>query len=527
MKGLDWNIEQVVASLRRGNEYLSATANRNFSNPHDNIWGNGDKFVEQADLIASNLSVTHRRLFQSVCLASYLLNPSKAPAEAEHWLRSNCNIHDLIGIDSTWEQIVSWKWGRVAIAVADTERKNRDRLFYCLTVCSPSSEMTTVLPVWAQNCMDEDARAAVETALELVKRKFPRVTFFIWPILDQCCYAINGKSLGLPVYLGAFSLATGIVTPDVLSTGAITRAGTIDKVEYLAEKLDIAAKERFIAFIYPAPVNDPLCNAKSTTVEKFAVRTLREAEISWAQNIPSIAIQISSFEYLFYDPCRLIESLPGQTGVMLSVIENCADRISGVISSLLTTGDLKIIDSVDIFTSRVENLTGHPDDQGILMSSAYGAIFDQSLVQSISHYRADVSYRIAMLLAKLKITSGTNEYQEWCEVAKNINRRISFSNLQHKLSEFNIVINGYKKVENFEDLCEIKNEWWFKSESINAIASLSDYFDKVIEYANLPHGWGSGYILDKWINESKVLVHYELAQSTIANILERLNNEKR
>src|ERR1039457_2241899 len=282
MKGLDWNIEQAVASLRRGIEYLSATANRNFSNPHDGIWGNGDKFVEHSNLIKINLSAPQRRLFLSVCLASWLLNPSKAPAEMEHWLRSNCNIYDLIGIDSTWEQIVSWEWARVAIAVADTVDNYRGRIIYCLSACCESDGMNAVLPNWAPNCLDKHACNAVETAAELANYKFPEMAFFLWPILDSSLYGINGKSLGLPAYLSFCTLASGskLLSPLHLATGELDGEGNLLEVCALEQKLKLAQDLKFSSFIYPLDTNTaPLMT--SGKPDAVGVKTLREAEHAW------------------------------------------------------------------------------------------------------------------------------------------------------------------------------------------------------------------------------------------------------
>jgi hypothetical protein len=312
MKGFDWTIEQTVARLSRS-DVFSEAASRNFLHPHDGIWGNGERFAEYADLIANNLSVTQRRLFATVCLASWLLNPGKAPVEAAQWLRSNCDIHDLIGIDCTWEQIVYWKWGRVAIAVADTEDKNRGRIFFCLSACCDSGEINSILPNWASpGYMDKSACNAVEIAADLANRKTPEMAFFLWPILGNSLYRINGKSLGLPAYLSFRSLASGskILSPPHLATGELDHKGNLLEVCALDQKLKLAQDLKFVSFIYPldAKTAPLMTSGKPDVVD---VKNIEEAEKAWGLGAESIRKRLMPVPFVD-DLDRLTQNFTGR-----------------------------------------------------------------------------------------------------------------------------------------------------------------------------------------------------------------------
>lgn len=276
-----WNLQQVADGIPRG--VLEERAKRSFLYPHDNIWPkDGSQFTAIADTIYDNLPTDKKNLFLAVCLASFLLNPKKA-SDCQIWFQSKSSVSAILGLDLSWDEVsTSWVWGRVAIPGADHTEGWNDRILYALVGMSKKSGIALQLPSKIGSCLSQNARDSIQIAAELVVNRNPGTGLLFWPQLDYTNpnIAINGASLGLPVYLSFCSLAANKPIPSILATGSVDSDGILHEVTGLEEKFRLAHKKGFSSFLYPLlPGVKPL--DFSGKVNPIGVQDLEQAYSLW------------------------------------------------------------------------------------------------------------------------------------------------------------------------------------------------------------------------------------------------------
>ncbi len=276
MIDFQWELKQVVSGIRKGLLEKQVTF---FLRPHDAIWGdNSTDFTQLADEIMALLPDKQmQRQFLSVCLGSYLLNPAKAQIAVPAWIHGKIPVADLLGIDVTLDEVLSWRWDRVGFPVLDEyEHGKNDTIYYAL-VAKTTSETNPLYPTWAADVMNADALDAVTIAAELAEKAHPGRRFFFWPFINPR-KPTHDRSLGLPVYLSFLSIAKGKRIPMFIATGEIDRQGILHPVHGVFDKFSKVFTKNYKKFIYP---DDGSFLEKRREHRPAGVASLFEAEIQW------------------------------------------------------------------------------------------------------------------------------------------------------------------------------------------------------------------------------------------------------
>lgn len=320
-----WNLQQVVDGIPRG--VLAERAKRSFLYPHENIWPSEEsRFLSIVDEIHENLTLEQRKNFFSACLASYLFNPNKAPQGFSEWFQTNTSIHELLGLEMSWEEVTSWNWGRVAIPGIDLIEGWNSKVIYAMVGCSREASTFLQLPTWANAFLNREAREAIEIAAELLSCRTSARGFLFWPMLDSSNSSsrIKGGSLGLPVYLSFFSLLANKSIPVILATGSLDKDGNLVEVGGLEEKLRLAHKKGFTSFIYPLLDGVKLLEPTGK-VEPKGVQTLEQAECIWNGSSLNEPISIS----------QITVSIPPQT--VVNEVQELGEKLAGPIKEISST----------------------------------------------------------------------------------------------------------------------------------------------------------------------------------------------
>jgi hypothetical protein len=271
-----WELKQVVSSINKGVLEKQATF---FLRPHDAIWGeNPADFSQIADEIISLLpNEQMQRQFLSVCLGSFLLNPSKAPKAVPNWIQGKIPVPELLGIDISLDDLLSWRWGRSAFPVLDEYENGKNDTIYYALVAKTRSGINPLYPSWALEVMNADAIDAVTIAAELAEKAQPDSRFFFWPFIPPR-KPTHDRSLGLPVYLSFLSLAIGKAVPTIIATGEVDRQGKLHPIHGVFDKCNKAFEKKYKKFIYP---DDGTCLEKRKEQKPVGVVNLFEAECQW------------------------------------------------------------------------------------------------------------------------------------------------------------------------------------------------------------------------------------------------------
>jgi hypothetical protein len=167
---------------------------------------------------------------------------------------------------SAWGLPLGWSWktlGALAWTCFPVPQNTAEgaRLLWCLVGGGASVSIPKTTPTWWAKYADSDAKDACEHALQCARQETDW-SFFLWPLHeavpdDAPLPAVQGPSLGLPVYLYARGLARtgGAYKPHVLATGAIKGRDGLDRVGGVKDKAALASN-RFRAFMYPAACAD-------------------------------------------------------------------------------------------------------------------------------------------------------------------------------------------------------------------------------------------------------------------------------
>lgn len=274
MMEFSWELQHVLSGLKRNLLQQQVTK---FLRPHIAIWGTeNSNFPSLADEIMALLPTQEKkRQFLSVCLAAYLLDPSKAPAAAPAWMQKQSPISEIIGIQAPIEELLTWQWDRAAFPVLDNRGKN-DTIYYALVAAS-LDERHPLMPSWISDVIAADAQDAVTVAAELARKASPESGFFFWPFINPQ-KPTHDRSLGLPVYLSFFSVAGRTNIPPIIATGEITLQGRLVPVQGVQHKCDKACEKQYKRFIYPEDGSRLEIRRDFTPV---GVNNLEEAAIEW------------------------------------------------------------------------------------------------------------------------------------------------------------------------------------------------------------------------------------------------------
>ncbi|WP_318557248.1 P-loop domain-containing protein [Geobacter anodireducens] len=280
MNDFNWTLEALAEtseSLRDGN-YLD----NELLYPHEEIWpATQELFQEAAENILAQLNEPERKIFFSVCLASYLLDPSKAPSGFLPWFEEHSSIEEVLGsFPLSLNDLCTLRWGRVAIPLAVPREDARGRITYALAAVGRAHSMLPLFPSWGAEVLDVAARKGIEMASRLLSRKLFDCDCFLWPMVNRSNgLQIAGASLGLPAYLAFVSLANGIKIPKgIIATGALDENGNLLAVDGLEQKLSCSEENGYDTLIYPSggKVLD-----RSGTTEPKAADYLTHAEEMW------------------------------------------------------------------------------------------------------------------------------------------------------------------------------------------------------------------------------------------------------
>jgi hypothetical protein len=271
-----WELKQVLSGIKKGLLEKQATF---FLRPHDAIWGNTPAdFNQLADEIMSLLPDEQmQRQFLSVCLGSYLLNPSKAPKAVTNWIQGRITVAELLGLDVSLDELLSWRWDRAAFPVLDEYENGKNDTIYYALVAKTTSGTIPLYPSWVSDVMNVDALDSVDIAAELAETAQSGSCFFFWPFINPR-KPTHDRSLGLPVYLSFLSLAKCKPVPMVIATGEIDRQGKLHPVHGVFDKCDKAFEKNYKKFIYP---DDGSCLENRREQRPAGVVSLIEAEIKW------------------------------------------------------------------------------------------------------------------------------------------------------------------------------------------------------------------------------------------------------
>ncbi len=188
----------------------------------------------------------------------YLLYRERAPEWFWDWIRNNIDVEMLLdGLDPDGPHRGSW----LSVPVAMTVDRAYVRWFIvgCVTGCGE----VLLLPSWAQDLLNDEAKEAVHTASLAASRMAslpPGSGLYCYPLtIWSPSVQFEGGSLGLPLGLGFLSAAKGTRPPwSMIASGSIDEDGLVHGVGRLDEKTRSSAQESFSVLLYPSENQAPV-----------------------------------------------------------------------------------------------------------------------------------------------------------------------------------------------------------------------------------------------------------------------------
>lgn len=272
----NWELNKVLLGIKKG---LLVKQSTFFLRPHVAIWGEvPDDFSLLAEKIMALLTTEQmRRQFLSVCLGSYLLNPSKAPKAVPDWIQSKISVAELLGYNVSLLDLLSLRWDRAAFPVLDEFEDGKNDTIYYALIAESKSGSHPLYPSWASEVMNTDALDAITIAAELAGKANCDSRFFFWPFINPR-KPTHDRSLGLPVYLSFLSLTKCKPVPLIIATGEVDRQGTLHSIYGAFNKCDKAFEKKYKKFIYP---EDGSYLERRREQRPVGVTGLEEAEYQW------------------------------------------------------------------------------------------------------------------------------------------------------------------------------------------------------------------------------------------------------
>lgn len=479
----NWNLTAVADALAGANfdRYTAAC----FPSPHQGIWPDDpDRFPELVETIDFALTSDRRRVFYQTLLTSFLIAPDASPATMREWISSRVGIAELAGIDCDAEELAGWSWRKVPVVLVGTSIGPVDRVKYLLVGCYGGQTEYPLYPSWAESLLDFEARKALCAAGTLARSKHPDKKFFFWPLLDPSGTAsINGPSLGLSAYLGAFSAACGLEVPNLLPTGAVTSDGKVIEVDSLHDKLSAARQKRYHGFIYPVlSAIDTLSGVESGAFEKLPVRQLVEAECLWASHSPGSGHQISNFAALMQDPVKLLDALPKTEHLLSYFIKMKAHTLTQTLSGIVGSAVKEETDALLRFSSDMELVLNRPHYNKVQVSVVL-ELFDTAMVEQMIDRAPDAAFRIALLQIKLANHLGeTRRQEQWYKVADLCYEKIPSRDLDSKKLEFLVI----KFIATMHNTCSFSTQ--IPAQFLDEFSTIVPYLEERFRLEQLRHG---------------------------------------
>ncbi|GFO67483.1 hypothetical protein GMLC_10620 [Geomonas limicola] len=417
----NWSLAAVAEFVTDANldRYTSAC----LPVPHPGIWPEEGRFPQLAESIERALPDPRKRTFYQTLLASFLMAPGSSPGCLLEWLSQRISIGELAGIPCGARELVSWTWRRVPIVLAGSVQNDVDRVKYLLVGCYGGAAHQ-LCPGWAERMLDTDARKALQAAGALARSRNPGKNFFFWPLIDPMSTAtIQGPSLGLAAYLGAFSAACDLEVPSLLVTGALHEDGSIAEVDSLQQKY--AAAKNYRGFIYPAlTALDALAASGCDVVETLPVSRLVEAESLWVSYSPGSGRKIADFALLREDPIKLLAALPHIDPELVYSIQRDAEALSRTLGRSAGSATQEELEALLRFLRDMECILDRPNYDRRRAAAVLG-LFDVDMVEQMIPHAPGAAFEIALLKTRLANHLGeTGTQRQWQDIAERCSQRM-------------------------------------------------------------------------------------------------------
>lgn len=299
-----WTLEELAAWA--GTQSFFPLWNRVCLSPHPDLWPRNKKLHECLTSIAQSLPEQELFLLHALCLSSLALTTAPDPdiaAALQAWTSPQ-----VIGLPLSWPELMESIWQRIPVLVAN-EQSGRASLIWTLVgrgLLTPSS----IMPDWAEKCLDTKARAAVHTAAALESPP-SGAGFFFWPIIKfhQPGIHIRGSSLGLPVLLGFHTLNTHAPVPSLAATGGLNSSGRLLPPAHMEAKARVAEAANIRGLIVPITESTPSPPIQKKGLEVLSVPDLSTARSLWRLYAPGQGRTLIQALQTEQSPYQLLSSL--------------------------------------------------------------------------------------------------------------------------------------------------------------------------------------------------------------------------
>jgi hypothetical protein len=252
--------------------------NRVCLSPHPGMWPRGDSVQACVSIIIQALPPYEHLLLQALCLAGAALTSDLDPS-VRSMLQAWTSPRS-IGLPLSWSGFTHATWQRIPLLLAD-EGADRAVVIWALTGKTKENNRH-IVPVWAKDCMEADALAAVDHAAGLEEPSAGTDLFF-WPIVDftRSGIQIRGSSLGLPALLGFHAVKQNIPFPNVAATGSLNAKGNLLPVSHLEAKAKAAQASGIQGLIFPCTGHSASLATAVPHLEWLPVSNLPTARTLW------------------------------------------------------------------------------------------------------------------------------------------------------------------------------------------------------------------------------------------------------
>ncbi len=330
-----WTLEELAAWA--GTQSFFPLWNRVCLSPHPDLWPRNKDLEDCLSLIAGSLPEEELFLLHALCLSSLALTTAPDPdivAALQAWTSPQ-----VIGLPLSWPELMESIWQRIPVLVAN-EHSGRASLIWTL-VGQRSPRPSSIMPGWAETCLDAKARAAVHTAAAL-ESPSSGAGFFFWPIIKfhQPGIHIRGSSLGLPVLLGFHTLTTHTPAPSLAATGGLHSSGGLLPPAHMEAKARAAEAANIRGLIVPITESTPSLPSIKNGPKVLSVPDLSTARSLWRLYAPGQGRALIQALQTEQSPYQLLSSLLCLSQPAVSHVEHEYGVINSAIRSLFTSQDM-------------------------------------------------------------------------------------------------------------------------------------------------------------------------------------------